>query len=500
MTSHPVGVAHSRSAAEVPRKAGKRRISLPSLGLRFSERKLLLLFFDVISVNAALYLALTVRPDVEMTRGIIVHQFLWFITVSGIWITMGVILNVYDLARAANGLRSAWVASGAALLTGLIYLFIPFITPELPGRRLEALVFPLLASMGVAAWRIIYAQVFVQPVFQQRALVIGAGWSGQTLARALTNINERGGENSAGIGYQLLGFIDDDERKQGLSVEGIPVLGTRRDLVELVRQLKPDELIVAITNPQQIHMELFQAILDCREMGIPITTMATLYEELTGRVPVEHAGRNLHVVMPLNEPAVHRLYMLVRRIIDLLAGVFGCILTGLIAPIIWLANRFTSPGPLFYRQARVGRSGRTFMLIKFRSMVVDAEKEMGAVWASEADRRVTPVGRILRKTRLDELPQFCNVLKGEMTLIGPRPERPEFVAQLDQQIPFYRVRHAVKPGLTGWAQVKYRYGASVNDALIKLQYDLYYIKHQGPYLDLLILLKTIQVILGLKGR
>jgi lipopolysaccharide/colanic/teichoic acid biosynthesis glycosyltransferase len=148
----------------------------------------------------------------------------------------------------------------------------------------------------------------------------------------------------------------------------------------------------------------------------------------------------------------------------------------------------------------VGQGGRVFGVVKFRSMVVNAEEHTGVVWATENDGRVTPVGRLLRKTRLDESPQFWNVVKGDMGLIGPRPERPEFITQLAQQIPFYRVRHAVKPGITGWAQVKYRYGASVHDALVKLQYDLYYIKHQGFYLDLLILLKTVQVVLGLKGR
>jgi lipopolysaccharide/colanic/teichoic acid biosynthesis glycosyltransferase len=176
------------------------------------------------------------------------------------------------------------------------------------------------------------------------------------------------------------------------------------------------------------------------------------------------------------------------------------VLLALLCPIVAAANRLWSPGPLFYRQTRVGRGGKLFRVNKFRTMVPDAEKDGGAVWTTENDCRVTRIGRWLRATRLDELPQCWNVLRGEMSIVGPRPERPEFIEDLTQKIPFYRSRLAVKPGITGWAQVKYRYGASVEDALVKLQYDLFYIKHQSISLDVQVLFETIGVILGLKGR
>ena len=168
--------------------------------------------------------------------------------------------------------------------------------------------------------------------------------------------------------------------------------------------------------------------------------------------------------------------------------------------MVWCANRLFSPGPLFYKQERVGMSGQVFVIYKLRSMVVDAEKGTGAVWADKNDSRITAVGRFIRLSRLDELPQFWNILKGDMSLVGPRPERAHFVARLNSEIPFYRVRHAVRPGLTGWAQVKYRYASSIEDSLAKLQLDLYYIKHQGLLLDAEILFQTIMVVLGLKGR
>jgi lipopolysaccharide/colanic/teichoic acid biosynthesis glycosyltransferase len=200
----------------------------------------------------------------------------------------------------------------------------------------------------------------------------------------------------------------------------------------------------------------------------------------------------------LEETTSLRLYILFRRLFDIVVSGIGCMLFLLLIPLVWLGHRF-SPGPLLYRQRRVGKSGKIFHIIKFRSMIDDAEKLTGAVWASKADSRVTTLGRFLRRSRLDELPQFWNILKGEMSLIGPRPERPEFVERLSKEIPYYRIRHAVRPGITGWAQVRYPYGASVEDSVRKLQYDLYYIKHQGPYIDSLILLHTLRVIARFKG-
>jgi len=178
----------------------------------------------------------------------------------------------------------------------------------------------------------------------------------------------------------------------------------------------------------------------------------------------------------------------------------GLVFLALLMPALALANRLGSPGPLFYRQARVGRRGQPFQVLKFRSMIPDAEAASGAVWAADNDPRITAVGRFLRRTRLDELPQVINVLRGEMSLIGPRPERPEFVEQLAHSIPFYRARHSVRPGLSGWAQVQYRYGNTADDSRIKLEYDLYYVKHASFLLDLRIALQTIGVMLAFKGH
>jgi exopolysaccharide biosynthesis polyprenyl glycosylphosphotransferase len=267
-----------------------------------------------------------------------------------------------------------------------------------------------------------------------------------------------------------------------------------------VTEHKVDTLVVAITHSPEINPILFQALLDCQEQGVHLVPMTSFYERLTGRIPVEHAGRNLHVILPLSDSPMQRVFQAVKRLVDLLAAAVGLLALGLIAPWVALANAVWSQGPLFYRQLRVGRGARPFQVVKFRSMVPDAERKSGAVWAQENDERITPVGRFLRKTRLDELPQVWNILRGDMSLIGPRPERPEFVTDLVKAIPFYQARHAVRPGLTGWAQVRYRYGSNLEDTLTKLQYDLYYIKHRNVYLELSILVKTAAVMIRFRGR
>jgi lipopolysaccharide/colanic/teichoic acid biosynthesis glycosyltransferase len=216
-------------------------------------------------------------------------------------------------------------------------------------------------------------------------------------------------------------------------------------------------------------------------------------------VAVEHASRDIELATGKPEGSFDRLYGVIKRCVDLAGSVIGLIVLAVLIPVVWLANRVSSPGPLYYRQERVGLGGKSFEMIKFRSMKPDAEIDE-AVWASAQDGRVTPIGRVLRGTHLDELPQAVNVLRGEMSLVGPRPERPEFVQKLSQTIPFYRARHCMKPGITGWAQVHQDYGDSVERAREKLEYDLYYVKRASSFLDLVIVLRTISKMVGFRGR
>lgn len=486
------------SAAPLPAQQPRK-----SLSLHFSERKLLLATFDALFLNLALLIALNLRSDLGAQAPVSGHFWghaHWFVVLSAVWFACAFVFGCYNLGRAARVWPSLVRAGAAVVATWLVYLLIPYATPVLPTSRAGMMTFPALALLFVGLGRVIYALVFVQPGFHQCALVVGGGWAGGTLAQVVRETESGKRRPQHGIGYRILGFIDDDPTKQGEKIEGYPVLGTSHDLVNYARALYPHEIVVAITHPETMDAALFDAIMECREMGISITPMAALYEQLTGRVPIEHAGRALWVAMPQSQSSTYRFYLAFQRLFDIVVGLLGCVLLGCVMPFVWLANRFKSPGPLFYVQERTGRSGHPFQIVKFRSMRTDAEKFSGAVWAEENDPRITPIGRILRGTRLDEIPQFWNVLKGEMSLIGPRPERPHFIEQLAREIPFYRARHAVKPGLTGWAQTRYRYGASVEDSLIKLQYDLYYIKHQNLLLDLEIVFQTVPIVLGFKGR
>jgi len=479
--------------------AGRRRIPLPRLRLMSSERRLLLVGIDIVVVNLALLLILALRFPYRFSLSTVAQVPLYFVLITIIWCVWASFFDCYDLSRSADASQSAWSAARAALAAALTYLLIPYITPPLLASRSTAALFAGAVVAFVPAWRAVYATLFSQPTFQRRLLIVGAGLSGAEMARELAGTPVFGNPY-AGSGLEVVGFVDDDPARVGSEVAGLPVLGDRSALLRLARDLHIDTVVVAITHRTTIHHELFEALLDCREQGVRVEPMTGLYERFTGKVPVAHAGYDLQVALPVSDSPMVRVYASVKRVADFFAGVLGLLAVALVAPWVALANAVSSPGPLFYRQARVGMGGRTFRVLKFRSMIPDAEKGNGAVWASANDPRTTPAGRVLRRTRLDELPQFWNVLVGEMSLVGPRPERPEFVQDLARKIPYYRARHAVRPGITGWAQVRYRYGSSEQDAVIKLQYDLYYIKHQSLYLELSILVKTARVMLGMRGR
>jgi exopolysaccharide biosynthesis polyprenyl glycosylphosphotransferase len=478
------------------------RLALPGIGLRASERRLLLLVVDLAVVVGALVHAILSGADWLDPPGAFFALWRWWATLAVLWWLMANLLECYDLARAASAPHSIISAAIAAALTVLIYQWIPLITPPLASRKL-VLIFGLLAVGGLVLWRGAYAVLLVQPNFYRRALVLGAGSSGQALVAALAQVSPMSSANPLrGTGYQIAGFVDDDPAKQEAGqVAGVPVVGVSADLLRLARELAIDEVVLAITQRHTMSATAFEAVLACREMGFHVTTMPALYERLLGRVPVDHVGRNVQAVLPDDEAgAGERLFWLAKRLADIVLSVLGLAVLALLIPCVALANRISSRGPLIYRQVRVGRGGRSFTVIKFRTMRPDAEQDTGAVWAQAGDARVTPAGRWLRKTRLDELPQVLNVLRGEMSLIGPRPERPEFVDDLARQIPFYRARLSAKPGLTGWAQVRFGYGNSVDDARTKLEYDLYYVRHASFYLDALIVLKTIGVMLRLQGK
>jgi exopolysaccharide biosynthesis polyprenyl glycosylphosphotransferase len=324
----------------------------------------------------------------------------------------------------------------------------------------------------------------------RRVIVVGAGKAGHSLADIYSKLNPPP--------FLLLGFIDDDLKKQGKSHHGFAVLGTSQKLLDIIEDYHISDIVVAING--EIKGETFQSILDAQEKGIEIVRMPIMYEEMTQRVPVEHLESDWVIRSFVDQVRVRGVYELLKRLMDILGGLVGSLIFLLVLPFSALAIIVESGFPIFYSQERLGKGGRVFKIYKFRSMKQNAEEDGEAKLATLNDPRVTKVGDFLRRTRLDEMPQFITVLTGEMSLVGPRAERPELVAQFQKQIPFYRARLLVKPGLTGWAQINYGYVASVKETVVKLEYDLYYIKHRTLNMDLTIVLRTIGTVLRRTGR
>jgi sugar transferase (PEP-CTERM system associated) len=341
----------------------------------------------------------------------------------------------------------------------------------------------LLAFAGLLLIRHAVVLPLVATLLPHRVLVLGTGPEARLVEASLALSNP--------LGIRLIGFYA-LEKAQDATVAPARVIARSNSLEETVRQLSVDEIIVAVRQQRGGVLPL-RSLLDCRLSGVQITDLAGYFERVHGQVPIE----SLKVSWLIYGHGFRQsaLRTVVKRCFDLVVSLSLIVVA---APLMCLAALLIAAeggGPIIYRQQRIGLHGRAFTVYKMRTMAQDAEKDGKAAWATPNDVRITRVGRFLRRARMDELPQLLNVLKGEMSFVGPRPERPEFVAMLTEQIPFYAVRHSVKPGLTGWAQVRYSYGATVEQSVRKLEYDLYYVKNHTLVLDLLIMLETLRVVL-----
>ncbi len=394
----------------------------------------------------------------------------------------------YDLRRVrVYGRRELFLrlflAFGGAYL---LMAAIGYLGPTLSlSRRAYALSFVLSLS-AVSGLRLAYRRLLESARTRRRLLLLGAGRPAQIIAETV---------NGSNPSYEIVGCLDGHPERVGEELSGVKILGVVENLREVSRATRPDVIVVALTQRRQ-SLPL-EAMLECKLRGIEVEDWPNFYEKLTGKILLPDLRPSWLIFS--DGFKIRDGVLRVKRGTDLFLAAAGLLVSLPLFPLIALLIKLDSPGPVFYRQERLGQGGRPFWLIKFRSMRADAEQRTGPVWAGEDDRRVTRVGRILRRTRLDELPQLLNVLRGEMSLVGPRPERPHFIAELQEKVPFYIYRLALKPGVTGWAQVNYRYGASVEDALEKLQYDFYYIKNVSIFLDLVILLRTLQVLLFARG-
>ena len=393
--------------------------------------------------------------------------------------------ELYDLRVVADRreliVRVLQALGAASLILAVTY----YVLPALIIGRGVFLVASLLVVFTVAGWRFAFEWLSLAVGPAECLLVVGTSTAAIELARELkARRNE--------LGADIVGFAADHETAD---VDGFPILGTVEQIPRIVREHKVDRVVVSLVDARgKLPME---RLLDMKLDGVQFDHLATVYEQYTGKIAVENLRPSYLI---FNEGFKASGFQLIfKRMFDIALAIAGLLVAWPLMLLVALAVRLTSAGPAMYHQVRVGQNGRNFTVHKFRSMRQDAEAASGAVWAQKNDPRITPIGTFLRKTRLDEIPQLWNVLVGDMSFVGPRPERPEFVQQLAEQIPFYRQRHVVKPGVTGWAQVMYSYGASVEDAVEKLQYDLFYIKHLTVAFDVFVLFKTVQTVLLRRG-
>lgn len=318
--------------------------------------------------------------------------------------------------------------------------------------------------------------------WKDRVLVLGAGSLAKELGRSL--IHEHAGS------YDVVGCLDRSLDRVGDYVGGAPIIGTFGQLFELVERHRVTLLVVCLEDRRAALP--VQTLLDCKAMGLSIVDGHDLYEELSGRFAIDLLKPSTLIFSDGFRRRV--LAMGLKRALDIVCSLAGLLALAPLMMLIGVLIKLDTPGPVFYRQTRVGMRGMPYRIWKFRSMRQDAESKGAALWAAADDPRISKVGRWLRKWRIDEIPQLINVLKGEMSLVGPRPERPVFVQELRETIPYYDLRHTVRPGITGWAQVRFRYAASAHDAHVKLQYDLYYVKNLGLLLDARVIMETVRVV------
>lgn len=411
----------------------------------------------------------------------------WFYLLPLGWLVL--LVELYDVHRAHNWRKIVRGIAFAALIGLVIYAFV-YVLVKGSLNRIGIGAFLVAASVLTLLWRLAYIRIFTAPAFMRRVLVVGAGKAGQRLAEAYKNLRPPP--------FFLVGFIDDDPRKLGEQVEGYPVLSQSDLLLEIAEKERVTDIVVAITGEMQ--GSTFQTILDAQESGIEVTPMPTLYEEMMGRVPVHHLESDWLIRSFVDEARVGGFYEAGKRLLDILGGLAGMGICVLLYPLVAILILLDSGSPVIYKQIRSGKGGKPYDIYKFRTMRQDAEKDGKVQLTQEKDRRITSVGNLLRKAHIDELPQFLNVLRGEMSLVGPRAERPEWITEFQKQIPFYRARSLVKPGVTGLAQVSYSYYATVEEMATKLEYDLYYIKHRNLLMDIFILLRTVGQVFGFRGR
>jgi exopolysaccharide biosynthesis polyprenyl glycosylphosphotransferase len=460
--------------------------------LRPTERRTLLLLVDLLMAFVALLIATYVwslaDPFQRIGIGFVQRLPSWFFLLPFLWPLL--MARLYDERRARDPGQTLRNIAVSALI-GLGFYMVFYFTSEpksLP--RIGIASFIVSVFVITLFWRLLYIRIFTAPQFLRRTLLVGAGDTGKIMLQIINQIKPHP--------FILVGIIDDDPLKIGKSIEGYEVFGGSEILLKAIADHQVTDLIVAISGQMQGGM--FQALLDAQELGAEIIRMPVAYEELLGRVPIRYLETEWILRSFVDKARPEVFAEMAKRLADILGGAIGLFIFILFFPFVSLAILLESGRPVLYRQIRMGRGGQLYSIYKFRTMRQDAEPDGQPQWAEENDRRATKVGLFLRKTHIDEIPQFYNVVRGEMSLVGPRAERPELVEWFQKHVPFYRARLLVRPGMTGWAQVNQQYAATIDETIEKLEYDLYYIMHRNLWMDLRIIFQTPTQIFSLRGR
>ena len=453
-----------------------------------SERKVLLKILDVIWVLFILYCISSIFDFNYFTFS--ASNYYWTIVLAIYINIFGSVFEMYNLQVASNQfqiIRSIILTTSTIVL---VYLLTPIYTPELPNNRLQILYFFIAILLSLMSWRIFYVKFLASHRFVKNAIIVCDKEQLEELVNGIEKVDPH---------YKFIGFVNSDsEDNFKMKFNAIKNI-KKEDLEKYVRTNSISEIVIASQKTEGITVSLYNQLIHLLENGFIIREYTQVYEAITQRIPVQYVSRDFYRYFPFSRSNQNHLYLLVTRIIEILFSIIGLSFGVLLFPIILIGNAIGNRGKLFYTQERVGKNGLVFQIYKYRTMVKNAEKD-GAVFSTSGDNRITPFGKFMRKTRMDEFPQFINILKGNMAIIGPRPERPIFVNEIATVMPFYETRHVVKPGLTGWAQVNYSYGDSIEDSLVKLQYDLYYIKHRSIFLDINIIIKTFSTVLFYRGQ
>lgn len=453
-----------------------------------SKKRVLLVIVDLIIVIGSIFLSSIIRIGIHSGLNYIETNWFSFCVTGVIYIFAFYMSGLYDFRKDFRTPSYLVTIACASIAAFIVVTFCFYVNWSLRLGRGIFLINGALITFFLISWRYLYSHLIAQPQFQAKSLIVGAGWSGRTILETI--------KDTKGYGLNIIGFIDDDKSQTGSVIDGMPVLGGRYDLLEIVKKRKISQIVVAITHEK--HGDLLKALIKCSQDGVVINDMPTLYECLTGKIPLNHID-DLWLLNSLARQSKFHVQK-IKRGMDIVLSFLILMVFLPIVPIIAILIKKDSQGSIFYMQERISKNNKSFKIIKFRSMVQDAEGKTGAICARDKDDRVTRIGRFLRKWRLDEIPQLINVIKGDMSLVGPRPERKVFIDKYEEKIPFYAQRLTVQPGITGWAQIKFPYASSIEHTEEKLQYDLYYIKNMSFTLDVIILLQTVKVIIFGKGK